>query len=347
MKLLFATLLLSGIAQAQIFNPWMRIAPDTTPPTILTAVGNTSSLVVTFSEPPIFTDYTAGNLDLDIVSGLQNIAATHTGTVGNVATFTLASPLTNGATVNLDLAPSAIKDAAGNYTAAVTDGAVTNSTPANPGTIGLMAWWKLDDTPPTTWDDAHSTFNLTEGVTPLSIAGVNGTALDLNDGDSDNLFSSAISNTFHQSNFTVACHVNMDEASNSQGFMSQYDSTSTGGRRHWMIDHLANGKFRFVMYNSAGTEFVASSNNNYTSNAAWYHVVGVRSGNTLTLYVDGVAQTATATFSGTEHTAAQNFRLGVYLSTYYNGAIDDAVIYSKALTPGEIQFLYENSYDDL
>jgi hypothetical protein len=75
----------------------------------------------------------------------------------------------------------------------------------------------------------------------------------------------------------------------------------------------------------------------------WYHVAFVRSGTTLTPYLDGVAST-TATTSATFTTSATNLRVGRYWSGDFDGYIDDLRItkgvarYTSNFTPTTVAF---------
>ena len=81
----------------------------------------------------------------------------------------------------------------------------------------------------------------------------------------------------------------------------------------------------------------------------WHHLVGVRGGGTVSLYVDGVFQASYADqglpdapagtpllFGGLLHSN------GVDLVPLYTGLIDDVQFYGAPLTGDDIQFLYNN-----
>lgn len=75
----------------------------------------------------------------------------------------------------------------------------------------------------------------------------------------------------------------------------------------------------------------------------WYHVAGVRQANVLSLYVDGVlrAQTAEPTPINVSTTVALGFgSLSLAAPQYFNGQIDEAQIYARALSVAEIGGIY-------
>ncbi|MCR4330073.1 MAG: DUF2341 domain-containing protein [Candidatus Roizmanbacteria bacterium] len=96
-----------------------------------------------------------------------------------------------------------------------------------------------------------------------------------------------------------------------------------------------SGKFTF----EAGG-YSAESTTSINSN--WQHVVGIRSGNNIYIYVNGVLEkttntvtTVNLTFSATLNIAQRGASVG-----YYSGQIDDARIYNYALTALQVKQLY-------
>ncbi len=77
---------------------------------------------------------------------------------------------------------------------------------------------------------------------------------------------------------------------------------------------------------------------------AWNHLVGTWDGTTMRIYLNGVMQSETLTFSGTINTISDPVRIGRATTSLYalNGSIDEARIYSKALNSNDITTLYNN-----
>jgi hypothetical protein len=92
-----------------------------------------------------------------------------------------------------------------------------------------------------------------------------------------------------------------------------------------------------------GYSLVTSSQNLNDNN--WYHLVGtyLASTTTISLYVDGVLSN-NGVASGTVVTLATNDSAGIGhaigFSEYYNGSLDDARIYNRALSAQEVAQLY-------
>jgi len=77
---------------------------------------------------------------------------------------------------------------------------------------------------------------------------------------------------------------------------------------------------------------------------SFHHVVGVISGNTLNLYIDGIlVQTTTTPYQQTSNCWGGDIQIGrnwSNFSDYFNGKIDDISIWNRALTQEEITNLY-------
>ncbi|MDP6771179.1 MAG: LamG domain-containing protein, partial [Anaerolineales bacterium] len=101
----------------------------------------------------------------------------------------------------------------------------------------------------------------------------------------------------------------------------------------------SNGKLLWQMY---GTSSVSLSSNTTLSTGAWYHIAATRSGNTLTIYVNGVAD-ATATYSGTPYTSTDPLTIG-YATHHSAGPVklDEVAVWDKGLSAAEIATLYNS-----
>ena len=108
----------------------------------------------------------------------------------------------------------------------------------------------------------------------------------------------------------------------------------------FQLDTL-NRDARFIVRDDAGVSAAAS----YSSGlliGAWYHVAGVRNGNTVSVYVNDVQGTNGSATFGTVSTGG-NEKTGVLAnddSLPFNGLIDDVRVYNRILSATEIKRLY-------
>jgi hypothetical protein len=93
---------------------------------------------------------------------------------------------------------------------------------------------------------------------------------------------------------------------------------------------------------SLGNNAVAYYPNALTTDT-WYHVAGVREGNTLNVYVNGVSGTPDSRIFGAMN--VNNLKIGTLhccgqsLTSFFDGIIDEVAIYNRALNAEEIRVL--------
>ena len=99
----------------------------------------------------------------------------------------------------------------------------------------------------------------------------------------------------------------------------------------------------------AGTGYVTS--NTILNNTNWYHLVAIKSGSTMMIYVNGVLENTLAGMTASFNT---NHPLLIGANTYisgasyfWNGKIDDIRIYNRALNANEVTQLYNEKNCDL
>jgi hypothetical protein len=151
--------------------------------------------------------------------------------------------------------------------------------------------------------------------------------------------------TFGASDFTVECWVYMPSITNTYSSAIIGTTNYNGIDRGWALDIVGSSGYpRFYLYNSSGTGVTLTSSTLLPANR-WTHLAAVRSGTTVTIYMNGVsiASGTNATndnFSAPIYfgTIATSFALGV--SGYsYTGYISNArvvvgvAVYTGAFTP--------------
>lgn len=76
----------------------------------------------------------------------------------------------------------------------------------------------------------------------------------------------------------------------------------------------------------------------------WHHIILNKSGDTVSLYIDGSSEGTPNDITGDVGTGAGNFYIGWTDAgtTYYDGDIDNVRLFSRTLTSAEIAFLYNS-----
>ncbi|NBW21732.1 MAG: LamG domain-containing protein, partial [Caulobacteraceae bacterium] len=143
------------------------------------------------------------------------------------------------------------------------------------------------------------------------------------------------------SDFTIECWVYLaSKISSFPAIINNYSTYTTNGGFSIFAAHNGGtaGKYN-IAFNGSFPVINSTTNINYN---AWQHIALVRSGSTLTLYVDGVAN-GTSTQSATVTGTANNWWIGAagddLVNSYINGYISnlrvvkDQALYTGGFTP--------------
>ena len=147
--------------------------------------------------------------------------------------------------------------------------------------------------------------------------------------------------------FTISCWVKLTDTASNMAILSKRDPT--GPFEYCIDNHFNHNGFTLDNWIESGATAIYGIDplkaQAPLSAGVWQNVVYVADGNNLTVYVNGILQSgndqrnAGINFSNT----AAHFVLGngggYGRNYYFNGAIDDVLIYSRALPLNAIQRL--------
>lgn len=213
-------------------------------------------------------------------------------------------------------------------------------------TDNLVAQWKLDETTGTTAidsvgsnDGAYYGFDATS-----TVAGIDGTAQNL-DGANDRIQISDSADFTFTGDFSLSAwikHSGAAEANTGDGWrvIAQQEASAN----HFMIrvndsSGGTNGTVGVSFY--SGSVYGVNSTTN-VKDGQWHHIVGVRQGSDLHVYIDGVLDNTTNSVSTGTVDVGGTLKIGSYQvsNELFSGAIDDVRVYQKALTGDEISDMY-------
>jgi len=100
----------------------------------------------------------------------------------------------------------------------------------------------------------------------------------------------------------------------------------------------------FISFNIGGTQKTLSGST-VLQNNKWYHLVATYDGSIIKLYVNGVQEPTTLSYSGTLTFPTSTINIGIWITSDirpFNGLIDQVRIYNRALSPAEIQQHYNS-----
>ena len=124
------------------------------------------------------------------------------------------------------------------------------------------------------------------------------------------------------------------------------DSMRTGDNPPllFQLDQV-NSDVRFIVVDNFGINATATYLGILTI-GNWFHVAGVRQGNTLNVYVNGIEGALVSRTLGP--ISVDNLKIGALLTHgapvthFFNGFIDDVRIYNRALSAEEVLQLYQD-----
>lgn len=114
-----------------------------------------------------------------------------------------------------------------------------------------------------------------------------------------------------------------------------------GGGSPMFSLNLDNGTGSVSFYAIDSNGISSQITSGVLNNGNWHHLVAVRDGNNLSLYVDGsLISNNTVTFTGNFNNMIMNMGHDQSNSEYYDGSLDECGLFSVALTSAQVMLLY-------
>ncbi|MBL0317036.1 MAG: HYR domain-containing protein [Flavobacteriales bacterium] len=135
------------------------------------------------------------------------------------------------------------------------------------------------------------------------------------------------------SDFTIEAFVYLDNSPTD--WVRFVGKGGTSQRNYGLWYHKPNNSW---LFQALGTDnnYISAQYNSTINLNTWYHIAGVKSGNSYTLYVNGT-QVATANANFPPYTSSAPLTLGYAgFHTYHMGNLDNVRIWNSALTPAQI-----------
>jgi len=211
-----------------------------------------------------------------------------------------------------------------------------NNTNLAPFVGGLVGWWKFDGD--ATDSSGYGNTGTWHGTSTVHYsAGKVGAYAGSFNGSSDYL---GINDPVLGASQATICVWAFKSVWNSfSGIISDYYKSGDGD--NFLLGHEnPPGTIKFFVGNGAVQANVSIGG---FTGSAWHLVCGVFDGisGNLSLYIDGVGNSVSASVPNIGSTQASYSQIGRYSSSkYFNGSIDDVRIYKKALSASEISALY-------
>ncbi|MEI7425551.1 MAG: DUF2341 domain-containing protein [Candidatus Moraniibacteriota bacterium] len=211
---------------------------------------------------------------------------------------------------------------------------------------GLVGHWKMDETNGNAIDSSGNGNVLTNTNTATFTAGKFGNAGNLVAASSQ-YFTCTDANCGGTSKldtpttFTTSAWINSTNVTaNNQQIISKSDGSSGANAAYELRFNGTSGKIQFVGYIGGAYQSIISST--VLSNNTWYLATVTYDGVNLKLFLNGILDSTPVATTGSMSDSAANFAIGGRGDGYYfNGKIDEARVYKRALSTKEISSLYE------
>jgi hypothetical protein len=205
----------------------------------------------------------------------------------------------------------------------------------------VAGWWRLETNGTSFADDSGNNNNGTcsGSICPnYTLSGVFGGAYTF-DGVDDRIILTD-STTLKPSNFTISGWFKTSYGSGNQMlFLSgAYTGNAAGFSIH--INPSFSNKLRFIIGNSSST-YLAINSLNSVNNGNWHFFAATYNSTHASLYIDGVKENTTAWAYPPIYPSPNYVRMGdQYGSTFFNGSMDEVMMFKRALSSSEISSLY-------
>jgi hypothetical protein len=99
---------------------------------------------------------------------------------------------------------------------------------------------------------------------------------------------------------------------------------------------------QLILYNGSGPTTARYTDG--ITDTKWHHVMGVYNGTNVLVYVDGIMGGTVGTLTGNTASSAMSMFVGSESGSLYfwNGTIDDVMIFNRSLSAAEISNIYNN-----
>lgn len=200
-------------------------------------------------------------------------------------------------------------------------------------TDGLVGAWLFDDGTGSAVAD-RSGNSLDGEVTigdPIWVDGKFGGALEF--GGSD-MVTVSDNDALDLTSFTIAAWINSPTTSGVWHIIAAKEARNPTGRNYGIFGHVNTGAIHYSFTSAGWKSFDASTN---VTDGTWHHVAATYENPNFKLYIDGEVDAEVSPAADPESNDSPLYIGGCDIGNYWmTGAIDEVVLYSRALSEAEI-----------
>lgn len=210
----------------------------------------------------------------------------------------------------------------------------------------IQGFWRMEETSGTRYDLSTNKNNLTDNNTVGYAAGKIGNAADFEVSNSEYL---SITDASQKGlditgEITLACWIKPESINSTFNIMGKWKSD---GNYSYLIQQRyyepIKNQIRFLL-SSNGSTFTEALSSSKVSAGNWYHIAATLNQTTdkMQIYFNGSANGASVSYTSNIYNGTASFYIGVNgdMGYYYNGLIDEAIVWDTCLTDDEIAEVY-------
>lgn len=209
-------------------------------------------------------------------------------------------------------------------------------------TDNIVSYWKLDESSGNAADSIGSN-TLTNNNSTAYVAAKINNGIDIVPASSNSLSVAGVSLVGNAWSFGI--WVNTDVSNTNNRTIFSYAPTS-GNVNKIQVEGQTDGKLRLIVFNSSGTIKKDYKTATALSTSTWYFLVVTWDGTNLKMFLNGSEETTTKSLddANTNTNTSRSFKLGseVAGTNYWDGKLDEAGIWSAALSSTDITTLYNS-----
>ncbi len=200
-------------------------------------------------------------------------------------------------------------------------------------TDGLVGAWTFEDgsgdkVMDSSGNDLHGEVTLGN---PSWVDGKFGSALEF--GGSD-MVTVADADALDLTSFTIAAWINSPRTSGRWHVIAAKEARNPTGRNYGIFGHVNTGVIHYSFTSGGWKSYDANTN---VTDGAWHHVAATYSKPDFKLYIDGEVDAEVAPDADPESNTSPLYIGGCDIGNYWmTGAIDEVVLYDRALSSDEI-----------
>lgn len=204
----------------------------------------------------------------------------------------------------------------------------------------VVGYWRLEESSGSVLDETNNSNDGTNNGATTGATGIRNNCYDF-DGTNDWV---SIPNTtaLNPVTITISCWVNTTSSGSIEQIISKDKSSVTSGRV-WQLRKDASDVVSFIGFHSGGSVVQITGATDITD-GNWHHIVGTIDGALIKLYIDGSEDATALTFTNDLEQGKTNDVLIGRAETgdpgYFDGSIDEILIYPRALSDIEIKYHY-------